>query len=97
MITFYILHLANMGKFAAFFKGVQIEPPKRSKSDMSGVARQNVARRDFGKALNPRQSMETMIKQPMISRERSDPARDAAANNPYHQFAEPYRGSSQNR
>jgi len=55
-----------MNKFAALFSGQKIE---RSKSNLEG---QHIKRKDFDKALNPRQSMEALIKQPMI-RERSAP------------------------
>lgn len=88
-LTFILL--ADINKFAALFNGQT--PIERSKSDLQS---RQIARHDFDKALNPRQSMDTMIKQPMITRERSiDPVRQSAgAGDPYGQFSAPYRNQT---
>ena len=49
--------LADANKFAALFKNMKVE---RSKSD---IPVKNVQKKDFDKALNPRQSYDTLIKE----------------------------------
>jgi hypothetical protein len=62
-----------MGKFAKMFQGKnQIsKPTQRSKSDMPSCI-QKIPKKNFNKALGPRQSMEGLIKQPMV---RDEPVR----------------------
>jgi len=72
------VEIADMGKFEALFQRPGIE---RSKSEMPS----HIPRSDFNKVINPRHSLETLIKQPM-QREKSVPITD-----PYSQFSKPYR------